>query len=240
MAERTAEPTQVAGLFGKVMADISRRAKEYRVQGSTGMPKNASTKELSPERKAELRGLPVTKWSKTFESFDFTAAPRMLAAHGAARNIAAGTWKPWCLVLSGNYGTGKTHLAYAAANYRREHNLGYRMITAPALMAKLRDSIDEKRLSIEHNAPVAFGPEDWVKTYGSTPVLLILDDLGAQQDTEWAMTQLFAILNARYEAELPTLITTNMSPANLDPRIASRCRAGIVVCNGPDQRVRFA
>jgi DNA replication protein DnaC len=151
----------------------------------------------------------------------------------ATGNFADGIW---CVVLSGGYGCGKTHLAYAAANYRREHGLPYRMLTAPALMAQLRNSIDEKRLSIEHNAPVAYGPEDWVRTYSETAALLILDDLGAQQDTEWATTQLFAILNARYDAELPTLITTNLHPDALDPRLASRCRRGIVVCQGADQR----
>jgi DNA replication protein DnaC len=233
---RVSEPVQAGGLFGKVMADISRRASAYRAQGSIGTPRNESRNDLPLERVSELHGCPPKKWAKTFEAFDLALAPQMIVALGASCNIAAGTWEPWCLLLSGDYGTGKTHLAYAAANYRREHGLPYRMLTAPALMSQLKNSIDEKRLSIEHKAPVAYGPEDWVRVYSETPALLIIDDFGAQQDTDWATAQLFSILNARYDAELPTLITTNLGAGNLDPRIASRCRAGIVVCKGPDQR----
>lgn len=238
MDERTMpEPIKAGGLFGKVMADISARAREYRASGSIGTPSSERSSELRPERVAELRGCPPVKWSKTFDAFE--PEPRMNRAFLASRAIAEGSWEPWCLVLSGPYGCGKTHLAYAAANYRRTHGLPYRMLTAPALMAQLKNAIDEKRHSIEHNAATAFGPEEWAKVYGETPALLILDDLGAQQDTEWATAQLFSILNARYDRELPTLITTNLGAGQLDPRLASRCMAGLVVCNGPDQRVRF-
>lgn len=231
--ERVSEPVKAGGVFGKVMADISRRAKEYRAQGSIMTLPSESTNALSPERSGELRGCPPKKWGKTFESFDVT--PGTSAAFAASRKYAE---KPigWCLMLIGPYGTGKTHLAYAAANYRRVNGLPYRMLTAPALMAQLKNSIDEKRRSIETMAPMAYGPEDWVRVYSETKALLIIDDFGAQQDTEWATAQLFAILNARYDAELPTLITTNLTPEHLDPRIASRCRSGIIMCKGPDQR----
>lgn len=240
MDERTMpEPTRADGLFGKVMRDISARASAYRAQGSIGTPSNERSSELSPQRVGELRGCPPAKWGTTFEAFDMTAAPRMKPAYDAALSIAAGSWKPWCLVLSGPYGCGKTHLAYAAANYRRERNKPYRMLTAPALMGQLKDSIDEKRRSIETMAATAYGPEDWVRVYGETPALLILDDLGAQQDTEWATAQMFSILNTRYDRKLPTLITTNLGVKQFDPRLASRCMSGVVVCNGPDQRVRF-
>lgn len=233
--ERVSEPVKAGGLFGKVMGDISRRAKEYRAQTPIGMQNSLTltpdTSEIAPERLAELRGLPRRKWSTTFGAFTVTAPTAQ--AYEAALAMAAGTWKSWCLVLSGAYGTGKTHLAYAAANYRREHGLTYRLITAPALLATLKNSIDEKKTT-----PEAYGPEEWVKSFGGTERLLIIDDYGAQQDTEWATVQLFSILNARYAAELPTMITTNLARNRLDPRIASRCAPGIVVCGGPDWRAR--
>lgn len=183
------------------------------------------------EKTAELRGLPPRKWQTTFESFVLT--PENTRAYNAARSLADSSWKPWCLVLSGSYGTGKTHLAYAVANYRREHEGNYRLITAPALMAMLKDSIGAK----EHT-PDAFEPDDWVRSFGGTSRLLIIDDFGAQQDTEWATVQLFSILNARYEADLPTMLTTNLGPGKLDPRIASRCAPGMVICAGSDWRER--
>ncbi len=236
MAERASELTKVGGVFGKIMAEASARAKEYRAVYGPVDPPSENGHALSAERVSGLRGLPSAKWGKTFDSFDLTIAPGMADAHRAAQLLASGEARSWCLVLVGSYGCGKTHLAYASANYRREHQMAYRMITAPALMAQFRNAIDEKRMSIEHNAPVAYGPEDWVRVYSETPALLILDDFGAQQDTEWAITQLFSVLNARYEGELPTLITTNRTIQQLDPRIASRCKGGIVKCVGSDQR----
>lgn len=232
-------PVKATGLFDKVMADISARAKEYRARELTGSNKRPTKIDDWPEREAAIKGCPKPKWGKTFEAFDLSVAPRMAKARDAAMGIAAGTWKPWCLVLSGGYGSGKTHLAYAAANYRREHGLPYRMITAPALMAQLKNAIDEKRRSVDTMAPLAYGPEDWVRVYGETTALFILDDFGAHQETEWATTQMFAVLNARYDRGLPTLITTNLPREQIDPRIASRIGAGLVLCHGEDQRMRF-
>lgn len=239
MDERTMpEPVKVGGLFGKVMADISARAKEYREQGSIGMPRPESTKELSPQRVAEIHGLPQPKWGTTFDSFNVETAA-IGRAKDAALALARGEWQPWCLVLSGNYGSGKTHLAYAVANYRRENGGSYHMMTAPALMAKLKNAIDEKKRSIDSMAALAYGPEEWVEVYSKANTLLILDDFGAHYDSEWAAAQMFAILNARYDAGLKTMLTTNLSAAQFDPRIASRIMRGIVVCNGADQRAKY-
>ena len=53
--------------------------------------------------------------------------------------------------------------------------------------------------------------------------LLILDDYGAQHDTDWATEKLFQLLNHRYNGSLPTVITSNnMALIGVDPRICSR------------------
>jgi DNA replication protein DnaC len=52
--------------------------------------------------------------------------------------------------------------------------------------------------------------------------LLILDDLGTQSATPWAREKLYQILNHRYNAELPTVITTTLTLGEIDPRIRSR------------------
>ncbi len=52
--------------------------------------------------------------------------------------------------------------------------------------------------------------------------LLILDDLGTQSATPWAKEKLYQIFNYRYNAELPTVITTSMIVEEIDPRIRSR------------------
>ena len=58
-----------------------------------------------------------------------------------------------------------------------------------------------------------------------TASLLILDDLGAQSATPWAREKLHQLLNYRYNAELPTVITVakeNMDQGLVDERIITR------------------
>ena len=52
--------------------------------------------------------------------------------------------------------------------------------------------------------------------------LLILDDLGTQSATPWAREKLYQILNHRYVAHLPTVITTANRIEDVAPRIQSR------------------
>jgi DNA replication protein DnaC len=59
--------------------------------------------------------------------------------------------------------------------------------------------------------------------------ILILDDLGAQNDTEWVRSILDMIIDYRYENEKETIITSNVSDiSELSPRIASRLSEGNV------------
>ena len=55
-----------------------------------------------------------------------------------------------------------------------------------------------------------------------TAPLLILDDLGTQSTTPWVKEKLYQLFNYRYNAELPTVITTASSLEEMDPRLRSR------------------
>jgi len=52
--------------------------------------------------------------------------------------------------------------------------------------------------------------------------LLILDDLGAHSGTPWADEKLFQLINYRYNASLPTVITTSVTFAEMERRLATR------------------
>jgi len=56
--------------------------------------------------------------------------------------------------------------------------------------------------------------------------LLVLDDLGTQSMTPWVREKLYQLFNYRYNAELPTVITTSDSLDETDPRIRSRLLDG--------------
>ncbi|HCU56724.1 MAG TPA: ATP-binding protein, partial [Anaerolineaceae bacterium] len=48
------------------------------------------------------------------------------------------------------------------------------------------------------------------------------DDLGTQSATPWAREKIYQLFNYRYNAELPTVITTSNTAEDLDPRLYSR------------------
>lgn len=57
-----------------------------------------------------------------------------------------------------------------------------------------------------------------MRIYEEVP-LLIIDDIGTEQPTTWGITQIYTIINARYEAYMPIIITTNYSGENLIRRM---------------------
>ena len=52
--------------------------------------------------------------------------------------------------------------------------------------------------------------------------LLVLDDLGAQTSSPWATEKLFQVLNHRFNAQLPTVVTTNIPLDRLSESLQSR------------------
>jgi DNA replication protein DnaC len=120
------------------------------------------------------------------------------------------------LVFIGGYGSGKTHLAAAIANYRA--GLG-----DPPLFIMVPDLLDHLRATFSPNSSVAFDRRfDEIRT----APLLILDDLGTQSMTPWVREKLYQLFNYRYNAELPTVITTSDSLDEMDARIRSRLLDG--------------
>jgi DNA replication protein DnaC len=134
------------------------------------------------------------------------------------------------LILFGGYGCGKTHLAAAIANHVVEQG-------RPVLFVVVPDLLDHLRATFGPNSPVSYD-QRFEEVRGAP--LLILDDLGTQSSTSWAQEKLFQILNYRYNARLPTVITSNHSLEEIDLRIRSRMvdpdLAAIVTILAPDFR----
>jgi len=131
-------------------------------------------------------------------------------AFKAAREFAEHP-KGW-LLFTGPYGSGKTHLAAAIGNYQA--GMGF-----PPLMVSVPDLLDHLRATFSPKSSVSLDRRfEEVKMTR----LLLLDDLGTQSATPWAKEKLYQLFNYRYNAELPTVITTSKNPNELDPRLYSR------------------
>lgn len=119
--------------------------------------------------------------------------------------------KGWILII-GTYASGKTHLAAAIANYRADSN-------APPLFVVVPDLMDHLRATFNPNSTVSLDRR--FEEVRNAP-LLILDDLGTQSSSPWVKEKLYQLFNLRYNAELPTVITSASGLEDMDPRLRSR------------------
>ena len=118
------------------------------------------------------------------------------------------------LFITGPKGTGKTHLAAAIANQLMKEG------TAVVCMTMI-DLLDRIKQTYEQSRQWGASEGNVLNTYKEVP-LLIIDDMGKEPATEWAVSKIYAIINARYEAYLPTIITTNYSDGELVRRLTPK------------------
>jgi DNA replication protein DnaC len=132
--------------------------------------------------------------------------------------------KKRALVLVGSTGVGKSRMAYAVAReFVPRGVVLFRSL--PALLDELRPS---GRNDAFHQA--------------KTCDLLVVDDIGAERDTDWSTERFYLVVDHRWQWRLPTIITSNLAPrdliAHLGDRVASRLlsNATIVEVGGTDRR----
>lgn len=116
------------------------------------------------------------------------------------------------LTLAGPSGCGKTHLAVAVANRCIERGLTTFFITAADLLDHLRSAYSPEN-------QVSF--DDLFEQVRSVE-LLVLDDLSSYGATPWAREKLFQVLNSRFNAGLPTVVTVRGPMQRLNEEVRTR------------------
>lgn len=152
--------------------------------------------------------------SRTIDSFSVTAENKRSfeVATDYIKNFREYFTQGKGLYLEGPCGTGKTHLAIAIA-------LAIINTGVPVICKTSIDILGDIKRCYERNSEVT--EEEVLEAY-KTVDLLIIDDLGKEQVTEWSVPVLYSILNERYEALLPTIITTNYNTTALAEKLSVR------------------
>ena len=110
------------------------------------------------------------------------------------------------LWFDGPVGTGKTSLAILVAKAAKDAGRSYAVYPVPRLLAEIKRTFDR----------------DASDTYLGffrrlcTVDVLVLDDLGAEKQTEWVLEQLYSIVNERWQDRRSIVVTTNIPDADPD------------------------
>jgi DNA replication protein DnaC len=83
------------------------------------------------------------------------------------------------------------------------------------------DLLDHLRATFNPSSSISYDRR--FEEIRTTP-LLVLDDLGTQAMTPWVREKLYQLFNYRYNAKLPTVITSADEFEQIDPRLRSRMR----------------
>lgn len=187
---------------------------------ATLCPYAATLKKQMAYNKA-LNGMSIAKrfQSRTFENFTVSDITKNIYDFALQW---AHTFQPTGkgLYIFGQFGSGKTHLAVAALiEVQRMFGIAGAFLVFPDYLAQLQRWFDDHEKM-----------EEYFAFYAKAP-LLVIDDIGGGRKKEsmmssWANEQLYRLINYRYESELPTIVTTTVSPIDLSyilmPEITSR------------------
>jgi DNA replication protein DnaC len=110
------------------------------------------------------------------------------------------------LWFDGPVGTGKTSLAILVAKAAKDAGRSYAVFPVPRLLAEIKRTFDRD------------ASDSYMGFFRRlcTVDLLVLDDLGAEKQTEWVLEQLYSIVNERWQDRRSIVVTTNLPDPDPD------------------------
>jgi len=169
-------------------------------------------------------------YTQTLHRFDALAALQRYAtrlddaiAHGLG------------LLLTGDVGAGKTHLTIGLVRLACALGIEARFHTLPGLLARLRATYERPG---QNNSRRPTGENE------TAIPLLALDDLSAEKPSDWMRSRLYTLIDQRYTARQPTIVTSHLPLPALTARLGKRTLSRLtgttltIHLTSPDHRPR--
>ena len=194
-------------LANAAMEDLQQRGQEISEHEKQHQQK-------TEQKRFSRTGIPPRFRSRSFDNYRQQSDGQRYA-HAQCREYAdaliAGGHSS-CLIMTGNPGTGKTHLACAIGNAYTAAGGKVLFISVSAMIRKIREAYHPSATMTEQQSIDAFRDLD----------LLILDEVGIQKGNDAELHLFFEVMNERYSHMKPTILLSNLSVSEMNGLLGVR------------------
>lgn len=141
--------------------------------------------------------------TETFENWDFNKGSKQMYNIGEkyCKNFNKAKEEGLGLLLHGTPGNGKTYLSNCIANKLLNSYVPVISVSINALLQRIQRTYNSWGKEAEDGILQSLANAD----------LLVIDDLGSENDTDWSRSRVYNIIDSRYRNGLPLIVSTNKS-----------------------------
>jgi len=166
-------------------------------------------------------GIPKRFWECSLESYQGDEDGPRSVRKWAVEFVETVDTSPQGAILVGKTGTGKTHVVCGILRATMER--------LPAFFSEFATAYQERVLYTTVSRMVQDIRDSWqnrsekdARQKFKAPRLLVVDEIGAQSGTDFERNTLFDIIDARYGAEKPTILVSNLPMDQVETLVGER------------------